>query len=177
MRTLFRAKTFASVWHWLDRLGVPLRDRRDVAQDVFLAALEGLPRYDPTRSRPLRWLNWVAVHVASHYHDRARRRAVVFEDLDDVICERPGPDEQIGAEQERRYLANALQLIDPEQRAVLVAHDVDARSMAEIAEELGIPLRAAYRWRSRAIAALVEAARGRKDPPRGTGPIPGRQRR
>lgn len=40
---------------WLERMGVPLRDRDDLAQDVLLGAVTSWPRYDPvafTRSAP-----------------------------------------------------------------------------------------------------------------------------
>src|SRR5262245_10434400 len=108
---LFRDKTFASVWHWLDRLGVPLRDRRDIAQEVFLAAHQSFHTYDPMRSRPERWLNKITVHVAAHYRDRAqhRREELTPEDFFDVVDEEPGPDEQIRVEQDRLEVFDVLQ--------------------------------------------------------------------
>jgi RNA polymerase sigma-70 factor, ECF subfamily len=72
---LFRAAVLPHVTRWLRGLAVPSWDRADVAGDVWLAAVESWPSFDATRARPERWLNRIAVHVASHYHGRARHRS------------------------------------------------------------------------------------------------------
>ena len=154
------------MWHWLERLGVPVRDRRDVSQEVFLAAYASFPTYNPLRARPERWLNKIAVHVAAHYRTRAlhRREELTPEDLlDDAVDETPGPEEQL-EEQEARLLAlELLHTLDVGARAVLIAHDIDGIPMAEVAEQLGIPLSTAYKWRTRAKARLREALIDRRD--------------
>ena len=161
---LFRKKTFASVWHWLDRLGVPLRDRRDVAQEVFLAAHQSFHTYDPMRSRPERWLNKITVHIAAHYRDRAqhRREELTPEEFFDVIDENPGPDEQMGSEQDRLQVLDLLQSLDGDLRSVLIAHDIDGVPMVEIAEQHKIPLSTAYKWRARAMQAFHAALEQRR---------------
>jgi RNA polymerase sigma factor (sigma-70 family) len=158
-KLLFRSKTFASVWHWLDRLGVPLRDRRDVAQEVFLAAHQSFHTYDPMRSRPERWLNKITVHIAAHYRDRAqhRREELTAEDFIDLVDERPAPDVLMDVEQDRRKVMDLLDKIDVELRSVLLAHDIDDIPMAEIAVQHGIPLSTTYKWRVRALNALQAA--------------------
>lgn len=168
---LFREQTFASVWNWLDRLGVPLRDRRDVAQEVFLAAHQSFHTYDPLRSRPERWLNKITVHIAAHYRDRAqhRREELAADDAFDVIDDRPGPDEEIAEEQQRREIIDVLHAIDDvDLRSVVIAHDIDGVPMAEIAERRGIPLSTAYKWRARALDAFHDALteRWREEGPR-----------
>ena len=163
---LFRKKTFAAVWHWLGRLGVPVRDRGDVSQEVFLAAYASFPTYNPLRARPERWLNKIAVHVAAHYRARAlhRREELTAEDrLDDAVDETPGPDEQIEGHQARLLVLELLHKIDADAGAVLIAHDIDGIPMAEIAAQRGIPLSTAYKWRTRAKARLREAWDDRRD--------------
>jgi len=154
---LFRRKTYASVWDWLDRLGVPLHDRSDVAQEVFLAAHQSFHTYDPLRSRPERWLNKITVHIAAHYRDRAlhRREELTAEDPSDVADEQPSADEQLSTEEERRELLELLDSVPPELRSVLIAHDIDDVPMTEIAAQRRIPVSTAYKWRARALNALA----------------------
>ncbi|HSN96712.1 MAG TPA: RNA polymerase sigma factor [Candidatus Nanopelagicales bacterium] len=157
---LFREKTFSSVCHWLDRLGVPLRDRHDVAQDVFLAAHQGFHTYDPMRSRPERWLNKITVHIAAHYRDRAQhRREELTADLllDHLVDEGPRADEMIQQEETRLEVLDVLQGIDIGLRSVLIAHDIDGIHMEDIAAQHGIPLSTAYKWRARALMAFAAA--------------------
>ena len=165
---LFRQKTFESVWHWLDRLGVPLRDRHDVAQEVFLAVHQSFHTYDPMRARPERWINKITVNIAAHYRDRAqhRREELTPDSFFDAIDEQPGPDFQIEQEEERLGVLDMLQALDVDLRSVLIAHDIDGIPMADIAEEHGIPLSTAYKWRARALASfqtIVEERRRKEE--------------
>ncbi len=175
---LFRGKTYDSVWNWLKRLGVPRRDRRDILQDVFLAGYQSFPTYDPLRARPERWLNRITVHVAAHYRDRAHHRR---EELSSgraprrVADERPNAEEQIDAEQTRSLILSRLGSLQTEEQRILIEHDIEGVPMATVAEQHGIPLSTAYKWRTRAIAslrALIEEPRAehkRKRPPRPAG--------
>ncbi|WP_437680514.1 RNA polymerase sigma factor [Sorangium sp. So ce131] len=177
---LFRGKTYDSVWNWLRRLGVPRRDRRDILQDVFLAGYESFPTYDPLRARPERWLNRITVHVAAHYRDRAhhRREELSAGRPPRVADERPSAEDQIDAEQTRSLVLSRLTSLDADVRRILIEHDIDGVPMATVAEQHGIPLSTAYKWRARAIGALralVEeprAERRRKGPPRAPGRDP-----
>ncbi|WP_437552327.1 sigma-70 family RNA polymerase sigma factor [Sorangium sp. So ce367] len=169
---LFRGKTYDSVWNWLRRLGVPRRDRRDILQDVFLAGYQSFPSYDPLRARPERWLNRITVHVAAHYRDRAHHRR---EELSSghaprrVADERPNAEEQIDAEQTRSLILSRLRSLQAEEQQILIAHDIEGVPMATVAEQHGIPLSTAYKWRTRALAslrALLEEPRAERRPQR-----------
>ncbi|WP_437329205.1 RNA polymerase sigma factor [Sorangium sp. So ce381] len=165
---LFRGKTYDSVWNWLRRLGVPRRDRRDILQDVFLAGYQSFPSYDPLRARPERWLNRITVHVAAHYRDRAHHRR---EELSSghaprrVADERPNAEEQIDAEQTRSLILSRLRSLQAEEQRILIQHDIEGVPMATVAEQHGIPLSTAYKWRTRALAslrALIEEPRAER---------------
>jgi len=52
--------------------------------------------------------------------------------------------------------------VDMDTRAVLLAHDIDGIPKAEVAEQRGIPLSTAYKWRTRAKAQLREALSERR---------------
>ncbi|WP_437592654.1 RNA polymerase sigma factor [Sorangium sp. So ce1000] len=173
---LFRGKTYDSVWNWLRRLGVPRRDRRDILQDVFLAGYQSFSSYDPLRARPERWLNRITVHVAAHYRDRAHHRR---EELSSghaprrVADERPNAEEQIDAEQTRTLILSRLRSLATEEQRILMEHDIDGVPMATVAEQHGIPLSTAYKWRTRALAslrALLEEPRAERRRPRSPRP-------
>lgn len=151
---LFREETFSLVWRWLTRLGIPLRDRRDLAQDILFSAYQSFENYKPEISRPERWLNRITVHTAAHYWERAQHRyeeLVTDEELPIVVDESQPPDQLIMAEQERLMVLELLQQLDVDAYWILVAHDLDGIPMAELAQQRGIPLSTAYKWRARAL--------------------------
>ncbi|AUX46860.1 uncharacterized protein SOCE26_083690 [Sorangium cellulosum] len=162
---IFNKTTIVLVKRWLRLLGVPRRDRRDIAQDVMLAAHVSFGKYDPERGPPDRWLNRIAVHTASHYGERSRRRVEVpLPDDYEAELEQPSAEEQIGSESDRLFVLEILQQIDTELSAVLVAHDLEDVPMSEFASRAGIPLSTAYKRRVRALAALHALALERLDP-------------
>ncbi|WP_437687306.1 RNA polymerase sigma factor [Sorangium sp. So ce176] len=152
---IFNKKTIVLVRRWLRLLGVPRRDRRDVAQNVMLAAHESFGNYDPARGPPDRWLNRIAVHTASHYAERARRRVEEpLPDDFDAELEEPSAEEQIISECDRLFALSVLREIDGELGAVLMAHDIEGVPMADFASQSGIPLSTAYKRRTRALSAF-----------------------
>ncbi|WP_437730509.1 RNA polymerase sigma factor [Sorangium sp. So ce1335] len=165
---LFREKTFALVWRWLARLGVPLRDRGDLAQDVLLSAYLSFDNYKPEISRPERWLNRIAVHTAAHYRERAQHRyeeLVSEEEFPVLVDQSKAPDELMMSDQERLMVLELLHQLDVDAHSILVAHDLDGVPMADIAQQRGIPLSTAYKWRARALAMFhdIVAKRRRED--------------
>ena len=155
---LFRVERFDKVCRSLKRLGVHQEDVPDVAQDVFLAAFRSFDSYDPDRSRPERWLNMIAVHLAAHYHDRASRRwevpALDDEGEDGWPDPNPAVDERIEGEQARTLVLDCLSALAIDLGAILIAHDIDEIPMKEIAELHRLPLSTLYRRRAEARRAL-----------------------
>ncbi|WP_437597520.1 sigma-70 family RNA polymerase sigma factor [Sorangium sp. So ce590] len=151
---LFCPAVVRAVLRWLRRLGVPLCHRADVAGQVWLNAWESWPRFDPKRGRPERWLNAIAVHVASHYHKRMQHRREELVDLSDVAD--PAPDAAAAMESDsiRSGAIDAVNELDPQLRFVLVAHDLYGIPMAQVAEDAGLPLSTLYKRRTKAMAAL-----------------------
>ncbi|WP_437774879.1 RNA polymerase sigma factor [Sorangium sp. So ce1097] len=165
---LFREKTFTLVWRWLTRLGVPLRDRGDLAQDVLLSAYLSFDNYKPEISRPERWLNRIAVHTAAHYRERAQHRyeeLVGEEEFPVLVDQSKSADELIISDQERLMVLELLHKLDVDAHAILVAHDLDGVPMADLAQQRGIPLSTAYKWRARALTMFHDlvAKRRRED--------------
>ncbi|MGK3982348.1 sigma-70 family RNA polymerase sigma factor [Sorangium sp. So ce136] len=159
---LFCPTLVRAVLRWLERLGVPQCDRGDVAGQVWLNAWESWPRFDPNQGRPERWLNAITVHVASHYHERAQHRREELVDFIEVLD--PAPDAAAVMECEiiRTSTIDAVNELDPELRFVLVAHDLNGVSMAQIAETAGLPLSTLYKRRTKAIGVLRDVIRLRE---------------
>ncbi|WP_437971100.1 sigma-70 family RNA polymerase sigma factor [Sorangium sp. So ce260] len=154
---LFRPKVFRDVRRWLERLGVPARDRDDVAGEVWLCAWRSWPTYDPEHARPERWLNRIMLHVCSHYHERAsRRREVLLDEPLDVADPAPDALHLLVAEETRLGVLDAIDRLDLHEREVLVGHDIEEIPIGELVEELEVPMSTAYKRRARALAALRE---------------------
>jgi RNA polymerase sigma-70 factor, ECF subfamily len=152
---IFKAES-SYIWNALKRLGVPDRDREDVAHDVLMTVYRRFGDYDP--QRPLRpWLFGIAFRVASRYRDLARHQREIIYDHIDVADETPGADAQMEAHQARWLLDQALGAVDLDQRAAFVMHDIDGFSVPEIATALSIPLNTVYS-RLRLARARVKTA-------------------
>jgi RNA polymerase sigma-70 factor (ECF subfamily) len=102
----------------------------DAAQDAFLRAASALPRFD--RRRPLEpWLVRIAVNRAI---DLVRRQRPLVP-YDDVV-----EPYTLDGEPADEELAQALQRLRPERRAVIALHYWLDYTTPEIAEVLGVPV-------------------------------------
>jgi RNA polymerase sigma-70 factor (ECF subfamily) len=115
-------------------------DVDDVVQDVFLAALKGLPRFDG-RSRLTTWLTAITVNAC---RSRQRRRASWLRRLAGVRGTRepeawnvaPPPQGEFEAGDEVR---RAVQSLPGKYREVVVLRYLEELSVREVAEALGVP--------------------------------------
>ncbi|HYJ10762.1 MAG TPA: sigma-70 family RNA polymerase sigma factor [Polyangiaceae bacterium] len=126
---------FAFVWRSLRRLGVADAELSDGAQEVFLVVFRKLPELD-RQSRLSTWLYAVCLRVASDWRRRGHRRY-------EVLAEEPVPQptsEVTDTSDLRGLLAQALQAMPLEQRAVFSAFELEGMSGEQIAEALGVPL-------------------------------------
>jgi RNA polymerase sigma-70 factor (ECF subfamily) len=123
----------------------------DIAQEAFLAAIRNLDRFD--RRRPFApWLHRIVVNRAI---DFARARALRGETgLDPTI---PAPDR--GADGLGRPLVDAIALLAPEHRGVIVLRHLLGYTPGEIAELLGIPRGTVNSRLRRGLDSLEESAR------------------
>ena len=109
-------------------------DAEDAVQEGFLRAYQALDRFDPAQTFGA-WLNRIVANAAL---DLARRRKVRnAEELSDAI---PATfrDPAEGGELKER-LEKALAELPERARSVIVLHDVEGFTHAEIGEMLGIP--------------------------------------
>lgn len=163
-RVLFNETACERVRVWLQRSGVPLRDRDDVSQKVFLAAFRKFATYEPTRAPPDRWLHGITRRIAKQYWTWAKdtREDLTPDPITEDVDEHPIADEVIVRGEEATEAYDLLQRVELDLRWVLVLNLYDGVPVKEIAAERGIPLSTTYALRARALAAwlaVVEAYR------------------
>jgi RNA polymerase sigma-70 factor (ECF subfamily) len=162
-KALFDAHA-AYVWNSLRRLGVREPDLEDLLHDVFLQVHRGLTQYDP--SRPIRpWLFGFAFRLASQHRRLARHRYEVRWDASDTADGSLPADEALSREEDRRLIAEALDGISIERRAVFVMVEIDETPMEEVARILEIPVNTGYSRLRRAredFAAAIKRIRARR---------------
>jgi RNA polymerase sigma-70 factor (ECF subfamily) len=134
------------------RVGRP-SDAEDLAQLVFVKALEALPRYE-SRGVPFGgWLFKLARNVVID-HIRTRREGAPL----DLLVERPhpddGPDELAVLRQELDSIAYALRRLTPDQREAIELRFFAGLSAREAAEAMGRQEGTVRGLQFRAIGAL-----------------------
>ena len=131
-------REFRFVWRLLRRLGLPEGDADDAAQQVFLIAAQRFSDLMPGRERS--FLYTTAFHVASKARRTVERRR---EDLGvEVEAEHdatPSAEDLVDRRRARELLDSLLDALPLELRVVLVLHEIDELSTAEIAEVVGVP--------------------------------------
>ncbi|MGK4006020.1 RNA polymerase sigma factor [Sorangium sp. So ce1036] len=163
---------FAFIARYLARLGVRAQDVEDVAQEVLAGAYRALPRYDPSRGSVRSWLMGIATHQASNHFRRAHRRRERLRSLDELAAvpdATPDSEQRVIARDRRCVLDQLLEEVPLERRFVFVAHEIEGLDMAEIAEQLAIPLSTAWSRHRLAWADLNAAMRRWQARQRGRG--------
>jgi len=134
-------------------------DARDAAQETFISAWRQIGRVRDV-ARFDAWLQRVAVNTARMTH-RARRRRGVREIAASQLS--PIADQPISAAPARsdgHTLNVALGHLDLDQRSILVLHHLEGRSLADLAEILGIPVgtvKSRLHTARRALQAAIDA--------------------
>ena len=115
-------------------------DARDVTQDVFVTALRALKGFRG-EAQLSTWLHRVAVNASLDLVRKRRRRDhSSTDDLAEQASPEPGPEFEAIQAVRAREVHRALGLIPPDQRALIVLHDLQGLDYAECAEALEIPL-------------------------------------
>jgi len=113
-------------------------DARDASQNAFLKAYQGLAQYDP-QYRFYSWLYRIAINESLNLLRLRRREAGPVDEQQP--SEGPGPAESLAQDVTQREVADAIDRLKPDYRAVIVLKYVAERSYEEIAEILGIEVK------------------------------------
>jgi len=111
-------------------------DARDAVQDAWVSVWQHLGSLrDPARFDS--WVDQIVVNTCrSGLRKRGRVREIALDETFDIQAARPGPDDIT----QREALQRAFNRLSIEQRTLLVLHHLERRSLAAIAEVLGIPV-------------------------------------
>lgn len=135
-RELFR-REYRHVHALLYRILGTTRELEDLAQEVFIAIFQALPRFRGD-AKLRTWIDRIAVYTALD-HIKARKRIPIPVE---TVFERPDPsgpsDERAHAREGLRRLYAALAQLSPEQRAAFALYAIDGRSIAEVAKITGV---------------------------------------
>jgi RNA polymerase sigma-70 factor (ECF subfamily) len=132
------AKERGFVARMLRRAGVVDSAVDDAVQQVFVVAAGklGAVRLGSERA----FLVAIALNVAAHARRRVlRRREVDDQGIEELRDAAPTPDAALDAARLAADVSKALDALPPELREVLVLCHVEEHTMAEVAEQLGIP--------------------------------------
>lgn len=133
----------AFVWRVLFHLGVPRNRLEDASQEVFVAMLRALPRFEG-RSSLRTWIYGTCRNVALTEARRARERTEIpTAELPESVVQ-PAQEGELWIKRAHERLVAALSQLEEEQRQVFVLFELEELSMEEIARTLGAPLRTCY---------------------------------
>lgn len=136
-----------------------LADAEDAVQEAFITALRKSRTLRSVRN-PEAWIRTVALR---RLHRGWRHLAVVrrHQAMDG------GPEHTVEVGVEQVALVTALRLLDPDQREVVVLHHLADLSVAEIAEDLNVPIGTVKSRLSRGRARLGELLTESEEPSHG----------
>jgi RNA polymerase sigma-70 factor, ECF subfamily len=132
------------VYGALRRFGLDAAEADEVAQEVFVRAWRGLPRFEE-RARFSTWLYRIAFNEAQRRLSRRPppRAETLDPDRDDAVISLPdsarlGPEAQTLDREFERTLERALDQLPVDWRAAVVLRDVEGLSTEEAAEIAGV---------------------------------------
>jgi RNA polymerase sigma-70 factor (ECF subfamily) len=122
-------QNFNRVYAFIARRVASREEAQDLTSEVFHQALASLQKFRWQGAPFIAWLYGIGAHVLSaHWQKLGRNPAQLDEDWD------LGGTEEI---ERRAILAELVESLLPEQRAVIVKRFIEQRSIREIALELG----------------------------------------
>ncbi|HZU14891.1 MAG TPA: sigma-70 family RNA polymerase sigma factor [Chloroflexota bacterium] len=110
-------------------------DAADLTQQVFLQAMDALPRYKPRGTPFIAWLLRIARNAAINFH-RRQRHAMAWDLVPPALQPSGGEDHMVRLEQ-REVLERLFRDLDDMSREILILRFGAGLSTAEIASVLG----------------------------------------
>ena len=157
---------------WLNRQGVPPRDREDLSQEVLLNVVKHLPGFEHSGRRGAfrAWLRTVVCSRTADYWRAADAgtRAAGGSGAAAALQQLADPDSDLNRqwddEHDRYVLACLLDMVEEEFEPVTLRAfrrlALDGASGAEAAQELGLSVGAVYVAKSRVLSRIRQEAEG-----------------
>jgi RNA polymerase sigma-70 factor, ECF subfamily len=144
----------------LGRLPASEHAADDVAQEVCIAVLSALPRYED-QGRPFEaFVFGIAAHKVADVQRLAMRLAVPTESVPDEPDQQLGPEDQVLQWSEAARARQLLDLLPPNQRELLILRVAVGLSAEETGSALGMSPGAVRVAQHRALARLRTLAEG-----------------
>ncbi len=143
------AEHFPFVWRSACRLGVDPSHVDDVVQETFVVVHRRLPEFEG-RSTLKTWVFAIVANVVRTHRRTCRNKRLTPTDRAALIdSERvpdpaAGPDERATRTEAARLVAQLLDALDDDKRAVFVLAELEEMSAPDIAAALGVPLNTVY---------------------------------
>jgi RNA polymerase sigma-70 factor (ECF subfamily) len=146
-----------SVHRFISALGIPLEDREDAAQDVFVAVYRSLARF-----RGEAQLSTWIYRIAARHAVRLGRRRRVREFLSALALREPPPPPAADPSERATHLHlldKMLTKLNPKKRAVFVLFEIEGLPVDEIARVVGCPENTVWSRLHHARAEMLKMAR------------------
>ena len=149
-------QTYVDLIHRYIAYRVPTaHDAEDLTGEVFVRMVEGLPNYRFTGAPFESWLYRIAsARVADWY--RKTRRSEQVELTEHLSDSKPSPEEHLLESVELDLLREAIQVLNEEQKQVLLLRFVERKSHAEVAKITGKSVSAIKSTQHRALTRLAK---------------------
>jgi RNA polymerase sigma-70 factor (ECF subfamily) len=140
------------VWAFFRRRTPTPADAEELAQETFLAVLQGARRYEP-RASFRSYLFGIAFNILLSWRRKTSRRGDESVKADTLAAPPHDPSSAI-------WVREALAALDPDDREILMLREYDALEYAEIARVTGVPINTVRSRLFRARMALREQLAG-----------------
>jgi RNA polymerase sigma-70 factor (ECF subfamily) len=123
------------VWKLTSRYVAPKQDREDIFQEVFIRIHKALPKFRGESSLET-WIYRITANTAISYLKKQKRYKLLKNTLVGMnIIQSDGP---VPPAEELKF--KPLDKLNPQQRMIIILHDVEDKKLEEIAAMLGIPI-------------------------------------
>jgi RNA polymerase sigma-70 factor (ECF subfamily) len=126
-------------WSLAYRFTRDAAEAEDIVQEAFLRLLRAAPGYRPTAGFRT-WFSRILVHLCLDF--RSKKRPVYHSVLPEVTDNALNPEAALQSQETRTVVAQALDGLPPPQRMVLVLRHLEDFNYSEIAEAMGISVKA-----------------------------------
>lgn len=115
-------------------------DARDVVQESFLSAYNGLDRYDP-KHKFVTWLLAITTKQSLYrLRQRKRLRRHNMPLKEDRVGTTVTPDRELEQRAQRQQIEDTLESLPEKYKAILILRHFENMSYEDIAEAMGLPL-------------------------------------
>jgi RNA polymerase sigma-70 factor (ECF subfamily) len=152
---LYHKRVHATLYRILGRSS----EMDDLMQDTFIQVFRGLHNFRG-ESKLSTWIDRITVRVAYRHIGKSKKIPMPVEEYEHLQAAQAAPPSQASSRQGVRHLYEALAQLPPNARIAFALHEIDGRSIAEVAEIVGAAKSATKLRVWRARRALLKIASG-----------------